>query len=232
MTRSALHHTGTKPAAVPVTAGGVPTKPRLRGWLHAAMTPVMLVAILALMVRTDSRPGRAALAIYLVTALLLFGNSAAYHRIVWSRRVSALLRRFDHSNIALFIAGTYTPLAVLLLTGAPRVTLLGVVWGCALAEVVSRNLWMEAPRMLYTGLYIAMGCAAVGWLPQLWQAGGPAVVLLIAVGGLFYILGAIVYALRKPDPWPSWFGFHELFHTGTVIGALCHFAAIWVAVGR
>lgn len=224
--------TGPPEGSTPGTVGQVLAKPRMRGWLHAAMTPVMLVAILALMVRTGSQAGRAALAVYLVTALMLFGNSAAYHCIRWSDRVSAVLRRFDHSNIALFIAGTYTPLAVLMLNGRSRVVLLTAVWACALVEVLCRNLWMGAPRWLYTGLYILMGWAAVVWLPQFWHAGGPAVVLFILVGGLFYTLGAVVYALKRPNPFPHWFGFHELFHGGTVIGALCNFAAIWIAAGH
>ncbi len=236
MTRNTDHTSGTL-TALPAhsgshTVGTVLAKPRMRGWLHAAMTPVMFVAILILMVRTDSRPGRAALAVYLVTALMLFGNSAAYHCLRWSERVSAVLRRFDHSNIALFIAGTYTPLAVLLVQGRSRVVLLTAIWACALTEVLCRNLWMGAPRWLYTGLYILMGWAAIVWLPQFWHAGGPAVVILIMVGGLFYTLGAVVYALKRPDPSPQWFGFHEIFHSGTVIGALCHFAAIWIAATR
>ena len=98
--------------------------------------------------------------------------------------------------------------------------------------MLCRNLWMGAPRWLYTGLYILMGWAAIVWLPQFWHAGGPAVVILIMVGGLFYTLGAVVYALKRPDPSPQWFGFHEIFHSGTVIGALCHFAAIWIAATR
>lgn len=236
MTKGVLHRggsgTGPSVGGVDLAVGELPAKPLLRGWLHAVMTPVMLIAILVLMVLADTRPGRAALAIYLVSALMLFGNSAAYHRIRWSDRVSVVLRRFDHSNIALFIAGTYTPLAVLLLQGRSRVILLTVVWLCALVEVLCRNLWMDAPRPLYTAVYVAMGWAAVFWLPQFWHTGGPAVVLLVMVGGLFYTLGAVVYARKKPNPSPRWFGVHEIFHSGTVIGALCHVAAIWIAVVR
>lgn len=205
-------------------------KPKLRGWLHAGMTPVIFLAILVLIVRTSSAPGRLAEAIYLVTALMLFGNSAIYHRGKWSTRMANLLRRFDHSNIALFIAGTYTPLAVLMLHGSSRITLLAIVWGCAAIEVACRNLWMGAPRILYTALYIAMGWAAIFWLPQFWRIAGPACVIWLGVGGLCYTAGAVVYAFKRPNPSPKWFGFHEIFHAGTVLGALAHFIAIWLAV--
>ncbi len=232
---AAVMKTRSKSSATTVdgsVTNGVVTgmKPKLRGWLHAGMTPVALVAILALMVSTPGWQGRLAEAIYLVTALMLFGNSAVYHRGKWSPKVSAVLRRFDHSNIAIFIAGTYTPLAVLMLHGGSRVALLAIIWGCAAFEVVCRNLWMGAPRVLYTGLYIAMGWAAVFWMPQFWRNGGPGVVIWLVVGGLAYTLGAIVYARRRPNPSPTWFGFHEIFHSGTILGAACHFVAICLAV--
>lgn len=207
------------------------TKPKMRGWLHAGMTPVIFLAILVLMVRTDTWPGRLSEAVYMVTALMLFGNSAIYHRGHWNARIAGMLRRFDHSNIAIFIAGTYTPLAVLMLHGGSLVALLVIVWACAAIEVACRNLWMGAPRVLYTALYVAMGWAAVFWLPQFWRVGGPAVVILLAVGGVLYTVGAVVYAFKWPNPSPRWFGFHEIFHAGTVLGAACHWAAIWLAAG-
>ncbi|CEH08152.1 Hypothetical membrane protein [Propionibacterium freudenreichii] len=213
------------------TAAATPAKPKMRGWLHAGMTPLIFLAILALMVHTASWSGRLAEAIYLVTALLLFGNSAIYHRGHWSPRIAGMLRRFDHSNIAIFIAGTYTPLAVLMLHGTSRVTLLCIVWACAAVEVACRNLWMGAPRILYTGLYIAMGWAAVFWIPQFWRAGGPGVVIWLIAGGLCYTVGAVVYAFKWPNPSPRWFGFHEIFHAGTVVGAACHLVSIWLAAG-
>ena len=207
-------------------------KPRLRGWLHAVTAPLLLLAGLALIVVTHSLAGRVSEAIYLLTGLMLFGNSAVYHRGHWSGRVDAVLRRGDHSNIAIFIAGTYTPLAVLLLHGGSRAVLLSLIWGCAVAEVACRNLWMNAPRVLYTVLYVVMGWTALFWLPQFWRAGGPAVVWLVLAGGLCYTAGAVCYALKRPNPWPAWFGFHEFFHTGTVLGAGCHLVAIWLASCR
>ncbi|HEY8664338.1 MAG TPA: hemolysin III family protein, partial [Propionibacteriaceae bacterium] len=121
---------------------------------------------------------------------------------------------------------TYTPLALLLLTGTSRVLLLTLIWAEAILGVLFRILWLGAPRWLYTVLYIGMGWAAVAWIVPLWSAGGPLVIGLIGTGGLIYTGGAVVYALKRPNPWPKWFGFHEIFHTATVLAAGCHYAAI------
>ena len=204
-------------------------KPRLRGWLHTLMAPVALVAGLVLMIATPTVGGRAAVAVYLVSSLMLFGNSAVYHRGTWTERTTRLLRRFDHANIFVFIAGTYTPLAVQMLDGSSRVLLLALVWTAAALGVAFRVLWLSAPRWLYTALYLLMGWAAVGWLPQFWNNAGPVVVVLVIAGGLVYSFGAIVYARKRPNPSPTWFGFHEIFHAATVVAALCHYAAICVA---
>ncbi|MGB3953987.1 MAG: hemolysin III family protein [Brooklawnia sp.] len=214
----------------PASATGAAAKPRLRGMLHLIGTPIMLVAGLAAIVVADTVLLRIGCAVWTLTALMLFGHSAIYHRGTWTERVAQLLRRIDHSNIAIFIAGTYTPLALALLDGTSRVVLLAVIWGCALAEVLFRTLWLGAPRWLYVALYIAMGWVALFWLPSFWTTGGPVVVVLLIVGGLFYSLGAVVYALKRPNPSPEWFGFHEVFHAGTILGALCHWVAIMFAV--
>ncbi len=207
-----------------------PLKPKLRGWLHAGMWPILQLAGLALLVAAPTMVGRAGVAIYLVGASVLFGTSAVYHRGTWSERVGGVLRRLDHANIFLFIAGTYTPLSLMLLEGNDRVVLLALIWSVAAAGIVFKMLWMAAPRWLYTLLYLVMGWAAVGWLPQFWTAGGPLIVALIALGGLVYTAGAVVYALKRPDPFPTWFGFHEIFHACTIVAALSHFAAITLAV--
>lgn len=207
-----------------------PLKPKLRGWLHAGMWPILQLAGLALLVVAPTVVGRAGVAVYLVGASVLFGTSAVYHRGTWSERVGGVLRRLDHANIFLFIAGTYTPLSLMLLEGNDRVVLLALIWSVAAAGIVFKMLWMAAPRWLYTLLYLVMGWAAVGWLPQFWTAGGPLVVALIALGGLVYTAGAVVYALKRPDPFPTWFGFHEIFHACTIVAALSHFAAITLAV--
>jgi hemolysin III len=188
-----------------------------------------LAANIVFLVLVKGTAAHAAMAVYLVASLLLFGNSATYHIGHWSPRVHAVLRRIDHSNIYLFIAGTYTPLAVFLLDGSSRAVLLVVVWAAAVVGVVFRVLWLGAPRWLYVCLYIAMGWAALWWLPQFWTTGGPAVVWLIIAGGLVYSVGALIYAGRWPNPAPRWFGFHEIFHVCTVLAAACHFTAIALA---
>lgn len=207
-------------------------KPALRGWLHLGMAPLVQLAGLILLVATPSLLGRVGLAIYLVAATFLFGVSAVYHRGRWSAKVDAILRRLDHANIFLFIAGTYTPLTLTLLDGLDRILLLSVIWGVAAVGITFKMLWMNAPRWLYTLLYVAMGWAAVGWLAQFWNTGGPLVVVLIALGGLIYTFGAVVYARKFPDPSPRWFGFHEIFHACTIVAAMCHFAAIAIATLR
>ncbi len=204
--------------------------PRLRGWIHTVMGPVILVGGLALMVASGWWGNRLALAVWICTGIELFGVSAVYHRVHWSPPVKARLRRVDHANIAVFIAGTYTPLAVSMLTGASRTSLLVVIWGCAVVCVAFRVLWIDAPRWLYTGLYIVMGWSALWWLPQFWHSGGAAVVVLIIAGGLAYSAGAVSYALRRPNLVPGWFGFHEIFHAGTAMGAICHGLAIALVV--
>ncbi|MDR1767736.1 MAG: hemolysin III family protein [Propionibacteriaceae bacterium] len=209
-----------------------PPKPRLRGWLHAAAAPLIVAASIVFLVLARGWEGKLAMAVYLATSLILFGNSATYHIGRWGPKVKAVLRRFDHSNIYLFIAGTYTPLATFLTTGLSRVVLLAVIWSAAGLGVLFRILWLGAPRWLYTCLYVLMGWAAVWWLPQFWASGGPAVVWLILAGGLVYSGGAVVYALKAPNPLPKWFGFHEIFHTCTVVAAACHFVAIALAVAH
>ena len=178
------------------------------------------------MLLAGSTAGRVGGAVYLAASVMLFGTSALYHRGRWSPRAEAVLRRLDHSNIFVFIAATYTPLALLLLTGTDRVVCLSVVWGVAVAGVCFRVFWLGAPRWLYVLLYLGLGWVAVFWLPQLWAAGGPLVMALIITGGLVYSLGAIVYARKRPNPSPRWFGFHEVFHLCTVLAAGSQFAAI------
>lgn len=205
-------------------------KPALRGWLHAGMTPVVLVAGIVLLTITPALPGRIGTAVWLAGALVLFGTSAVYHRGNWTPPVLSLLKRLDHSNIFLFIAATYTPLALMLLDAGQQVVLLSLVWGIALAGVLITFAWPGRPRWLDVALYVPMGWVALGWLGAFWATGGPAVVGLLLLGGVFYTFGAGVYALRKPDPSPRVFGYHEIFHACTIAAAACHFASIAVAV--
>lgn len=205
-------------------------KPRLRGWLHAATVPLLTAGIIVLVCLAPSAGAKASLAIYLACAILLFGNSATYHIGNWNPLTKSILRRIDHSNIYLFVAGTYTPLSVMLLSGASRITILAVIWGLAGAGVLFRVLWLSAPRWLYTAMFVVMGWAAVWWMPSFWRDGGPAIVILVLVGGVIYSLGALIYSRKWPNPSPTWFGFHEVFHSCTVVAAFCHWTAVLLTV--
>ena len=207
-------------------------KPKLRGWLHAGTFPLALTlgAILVLV----SPPGRVrvASAVFAVTASLLFGVSALYHRGDWGPRANGVLKRIDHANIFLIIAGTYTPFSVVLLSPGPARTLLWIVWTGALLGVAFRVLWVGAPRWLYVPVYIALGWVAVVYLPDFWAGRGHvAIMTLLLVGGAFYTIGGVVYGIRRPDPSPRWFGFHEVFHALTVAAFLAHWAGAALAVG-
>jgi len=202
----------------------VETKPTWRGWIHAGTFPVALVAGVVLIIVSQGAAAKWASAVFMLTSLLLFGNSALYHRIDWRPKVKVLLKRIDHANILLLIAGTYTPLAVLALPPEKGVLLLSLVWGGTLVGILFRVFWIHAPRWLYVALYLLLGWAAVMYLVDLMNANF-AMMVLVIVGGLLYTGGAVVYALKKPNPWPGHFGFHEIFHVCTVLAFLCHWTA-------
>jgi hemolysin III len=201
-------------------------KPRLRGVLHEAAFAISLVTGTVLICLADGTRERVAVAVYAGSVALLFGTSAAYHRGVWSPRAYDVMARLDHSMIFVLIAGTYTPFALLLLHGAMQWVVLGVVWGGALLGVLLRNVVRQPPRWLFVGLYLALGWVAVGLMPDVLRRGGVAVLVLLAVGGLFYTAGAVIYALRRPNPSPRWFGFHEVFHALTLLAFVTHYAAV------
>lgn len=207
-------------------------KPKLRGWLHAGMTPLAIAAGIVLVVLAPTALGKIGGAVFLAASVLLFGTSGLYHRFYWGDRGEAVLRRMDHANIYVFIAATYTPFALLMLTGGSRVLLLSLVWGGAAAGLLFRLLWLNAPRWLYTVLYLVMGWAALGWLLPFYRNGGVAVFVLICVGGLLYTGGAIVYGRKKPNPSPKWFGFHEIFHACTIAAFVAHYIAIAMVTYR
>lgn len=212
-------------------AGAEPAdRPRLRGWLHLGMTPLVIVGGILLIVLAPTTAGKVGAAVWLAGAVLLFATSAAYHTIGWSPKVKAALRRWDHANIFVFIAATYTPLALCLLDSVQATVLLAVIWSVAVVALLVRVFWPASPRWFDVVCYLLLGWAGVWWLPTFWTVGGPAVVILVLLGGLVYSLGALVWAKRWPDPSPKWFGFHEVFHACTVVAALCHFAAITVAI--
>ena len=194
------------------------------------MFPVAVIAGIVLVSTASTDEGRIVSAIFATTSILLFGTSALFHRGTWSPRIQGLLRRMDHANIYLIIAGTYTPFAVLALPPGEGRTLLLIVWVGALAGVVFRVFWIRAPRWLYTTLYVVIGWVAVFFLPDLIEGAGVTAVVLMAVGGVLYSVGAIVYGIKRPNPWPTWFGFHEVFHTLTVAAFTSHYVAVWIVV--
>ncbi|WP_372516011.1 PAQR family membrane homeostasis protein TrhA [Streptantibioticus silvisoli] len=201
-------------------------KPKLRGWLHAGMFPAALIAGVALTALADSPRARIACAVYTLSACLLFGVSALYHRGNWGPKAYAVLRRLDHANIFLIIAGTYTPLAILLLPHGTAVALLWFVWAGALAGIAFRVFWVGAPRWLYTPCYLALGWAAVFFLPDFMRTGGVAVLVCVAVGGLLYSAGGVIYGIKRPNPSPRYFGFHEVFHSLTLAAFAVHYVGI------
>jgi hemolysin III len=205
-------------------------KPMLRGWLHLGATPLVVIGGIVLIVIAPTLAGKVGAAIWLAGSVLLFGTSAAYHLGGWSPKLKQALRRWDHGNIFVFISATYTPMALTLLTPASATALLVLIWSVAVVGVVLQVFWPTAPRWLNVACYLALGWAGLGWLPTFWVSGGPAVVILIIVGGLAYSIGAVIYGRKRPNPWPKWFGFHEIFHALTVVAAACHFAAITVAI--
>ncbi|KQZ24380.1 PAQR family membrane homeostasis protein TrhA [Microbacterium sp. Root553] len=209
----------------------VEIRPTWRGWIHAATFPVAIVAGIVLIAVAQGGAAKWAAAVFMVTSMLLFGNSALYHRFDWSPKVKITLKRIDHANIFLLIAGTYTPLAVLALPPGKGALLLALVWGGTVVGILFRVFWINAPRWLYVALYLLMGWAAVMFMVDLFTANATMMVLVI-IGGLLYTGGAIVYALKKPNPWPGHFGFHEIFHVCTVLAFLCHWAAcLLIALG-
>ena len=207
-------------------------KPRLRGWLHAGAAPLALAAVIVLVCLSRGGPEIASSSIYAASAVLLFTVSAIYLRGRWSPRVLGFLKRFDHANIFLIIAGTYTPFAVLLLNGGSRTALLVIVWTGAALGVGFRVFWIGAPRWLYVPAYLALGWVAVVYLPQFTSTGGVAVLVLLAAGGLLYTVGGVVYGTKRPDPSPKWFGFHEVFHSLTVLAFACQYIAISLVTYR
>jgi hemolysin III len=222
----------TAPPTGPIAEFVDAVRPRLRGWLHAGMVPVVLTAGIVLIAVSGSGTTRAAVAIYTVCGLALFATSGVYHRRQWGARAHAWLRRADHANVYLLIAGTYTPVVVLGLSGAARTSLLWVIWVGAALGVGFRFLWPGAPRSLYVALYVALGWSIAPVLGELLDSAGVAVFVLTLTGGLLYTAGAVIYAIKRPDPAPRWFGFHEVFHSCTIAAWVCQYIAISVLVYR
>ncbi len=201
-------------------------KPKLRGWLHAAIAPLAFFSFLVLLVLAESVRVRAGAAVFMFSAVLLFGVSAVYHTGRWGVRAKAVWKRFDHANIFILIAGSYTPFALLLLTPTHAAIMLSVVWGGALLGVFFRIFWLGAPRWLYVPLYLLLGWAALIYGDEFFAKAPTDVMVLIIVGGGLYTIGALVYGFKWPNPSPRWFGFHEVFHALTIAAFIVHYIGI------
>jgi hemolysin III len=206
--------------------GSEPAKPALRGVIHQVAFFVSLASGLALVVAAPTAGSAAVMAVYAVSISCLFGTSALFHRRTWGPVGRRRMRRADHSTIFLAIAGTYTAVAGIALDGWARTAVLCIVWIGALIGIAVRQLWLDAPKWVVTIPYVTVGWAALVVLPQLERALGPAGFTLLLVGGLAYSAGAVVYAAKRPNPVPGVFGYHEVFHACTVVGAILHFVAI------
>ncbi|MDQ1636189.1 MAG: hemolysin [Frankiaceae bacterium] len=203
-------------------------RPRLRGWLHLVAAPVALVAGIVLI--AHGSPHRLAVTVYTVSVVGLFTTSALYHRVTWTPRARRRMKRLDHSMIFVLIAGSYTGFAAFALDKGAFKEILTLAWVGALAGVAFRMLWPSAPRWVMTPPYVALGSVAVFWLPEMIHGAGVAAVVLVIVSGLVYTVGAAAYATRWPDLSPTTFGYHEVFHACTLVGALLHYLAIWLAL--
>ncbi|RHW27595.1 hemolysin III family protein [Nocardioides immobilis] len=211
-------------------------KPKLRGWLHLGSTPLIVAAGIVLICLSPTATTRIGSALYATTAILLFGTSAIYHRGTWSPKMWLILNRLDHSNIFLLIAGSYTPFSLILLDGMNRVLILSVVWTAAVLGIAFKVFWPSAPRWLSAPIYIAMGWAAVFFIPAFFDGAvalglgiGIATFVLIAVGGALYTVGGLVYGFQWPDPSPRVFGFHEVFHSFTIVAFAAHYVGVSLA---
>src|SRR6266536_4223501 len=201
-------------------------KPRLRGVLQQVAFLCSLAAAPALIFYAEGARSRLAAGVFATSVVTCFGASALYHRVTWSPRARLWMRRVDHAGIYLLIAGTYTPVSLLVLRGAWRPVVLTIVWAGAAAAIILKFVWVAAPKWLAAAIGLALGWIAVIALPQLIAKAHPAAVILLIAGGLAYTAGAVVYARRRPDPAPAVFGYHELFHALTIVGVACQYVAI------
>ena len=208
----------------------IAARPRLRGVIHhyaffaSLLTGGVLVAL--------APAGRRfwATVVYAISLSALLGVSALYHRVTWSPARRRWIGRLDHSMIHVLIAGTYTPFGMLALSDTLAAFLLRVAWGGAAAGITLHLLWYDAPKWLSASVYVALGWVGLMATPSLIAQTGWTPVVLLLIGGLVYSVGAFVYAARRPDPVPSVFGYHEVFHTLVVVAATVHYAAVAITV--
>ena len=206
------------------------TRPRLRGVSHQYAFFVSVAFGALLVAAAPGAEERAAVTVFATSVAAMFGVSALYHRITWRPAVRRRMRRLDHAAIYLLIAGTYTPFGLLALSGAWRWTVLPIVWGGSLAAIVLKVAWVDGPKWISAGAAIVLGWVGVVALPELWDHAGASGVVLLVVGGLLYTAGAVVYASRRPDPVPSVFGYHEVFHALVIAAAACQYTAVAIFV--
>jgi hemolysin III len=209
-------------------------KPRARGWIHVYAAAVAIVAgatLVSVSWAVESTRAGLATLLYTFTIVAMFAVSGAYHRIRWkSETRRQWMKRADHSMIFVFIAGSYTPFAVLALPQQKGMVLFGIVWGGAIAGVLLKMFWPSAPRWVGVPLYLLLGWVAAWFVGPIMHGAGVAALVLLIVGGGLYSIGGILYGLKWPDPWPTTFGHHEFFHACTAVAAICHYIAMWFAV--
>jgi hemolysin III len=207
-------------------------KPLLRGVLHQGAFVVSIAVAPLLLLSADATRSRVAAAVFAASVTTCFGISALYHRVTWRPTARRWMRRADHAGVYLLIAGTYTPVSLLVLDGEWGHVILIVVWSGALAAILLKFLWVDAPKWVAAAIGLALGWVAVVALPQLEDRLQVSALTLLIAGGLLYSVGAVVYARRKPDPVPSVFGYHEVFHALTIAAAACQYVAIALFVVR
>ncbi len=202
----------------------IETKPTWRGWIHAGVLPIVIAGGVVLIVLADGTVAKIADSIFFLCSFLLFGNSALYHRFNWKPNTKKVLKRIDHANIFLLIAGSYTPITLLALPKDKGLLLITLIWSTAILGIGFRVLWINAPRWLYVPIYVGMGWGALAYVVDFFGA-NVAMMVLVLAGGLLYTIGAVIYGFKKPNPFPGKFGFHEIFHALTVLAFLCHWTA-------
>jgi hemolysin III len=202
----------------------------LRGVMHLVAALLAPVGFVVLLLIADSPRRYVGASIYATSMLLLYTTSASYHLAPWSARLRGVMKRLDHSMIFVMIAGTYTPFCLVVLDGAWSITMLAIVWTLAAAGVVLKVAWPYAWRWLSVGLYVGMGWSGAIAAAQVVTGMPPAALALLMVGGMFYTVGAVIYAMKKPNPFPRVFGFHEVFHTLVIAGSAVHFVLIAVYI--
>ncbi len=207
-----------------------PVKPKLRGVSHEYAFFVSIACGVALILAASDARTRVAASIYAFAVSALLGTSALYHRVTWRPAARRWMRRLDHSMIFVLIAGTYTPVALLALHGTLSTTILIVVWAGAIGGVIFKLCWIDAPKWLFAAVYVALGWVSLAVFGQLPEAIGWLGVAGLALGGLLYTIGAVVYASGRPNPSPKVFGYHEVFHALVIAAAALHYAVIAFAV--